>query len=230
MQEQESPAIPNDASSESFLGSFNRVPSGLDPTQVYSYFLKMSARISQLEEQARRVSAPFLLESAMREAAEVRTQAAQAAERTYNEIVQAAQQETERIRAEAQRQAAQIIEEGRASIAGAQRQAEEIIEQARQEAARIRREAEEQNERDEQEFERLCVDFAAFLQHLLDRRKGASAAAVGDTARPAPPSIEPAPPPGADQERKPDQPGRHEPGKTADSGDSGFRLPSWLDL
>ena len=58
----------SNVSQESFLGSFSRVPSGLDPTQVYSYFLKLSARIQQLEEQAKRVSAPFILEAAMREA------------------------------------------------------------------------------------------------------------------------------------------------------------------
>ena len=62
-QDHGAPNVSSEMGQESFLGSFNRVPSGLDPTQVYSHFLKMSGRIRQLEEQARQVSAPFLLEA-----------------------------------------------------------------------------------------------------------------------------------------------------------------------
>ena len=78
--QRDEPTVSSDTSQESFLGSFSRVPSGLDPTEVYSSFLRMSARLRQLEEQAQRVSAPYLLEAAMREASEVRTQSVQAAE------------------------------------------------------------------------------------------------------------------------------------------------------
>lgn len=162
---------PTDTSQESFLGSFGRVPNGLDPTQVYSYFLKTSARLRQLEEQARQSSAPYVLEAALREATEARTQAAQAAERSYNDIVKAAQQEADRIRAEAEEAASAIREQARAQTAGADLEAERIRQQAREEAAQVRRQALERNEHDEQELERLCVDFANLLQRLLDRRK-----------------------------------------------------------
>ena len=173
-QDQEPRIQPGDTSQESFLGSFSRVPNGLDPTQVYSYFLRMSAKVRQSEEQARQVSAPFILEAALREATEVRTQAAQAAERAYNEMVRGAQQEGDRIAAEAQQRAQAAVEEARASLAAVEQEAERTREQAREEAMRIRRQALERNEQDEQELERLCVDFANLLQRLLDRRKAAS--------------------------------------------------------
>lgn len=181
-------------SQESFLGSFSRVPSGLDPTQVYSYFLKLSARIQQLEEQAQRVSAPFILEAAMREATEVRTQAAQAAERTYNEVVRVAHEEAERLKREAERQASEIIEEARQTLASAQQQAQETLERARQEAERIRQEAERRNQQIEQELERLCIDFSELLQRLVDHRRAASSA-MASLAQITSPRAEPAPGP-----------------------------------
>ena len=196
-QDQEPGQQPGDASQESFLGSFSRVPNGLDPTQVYSYFLKTQARLRQMEEQAKQTSAPFILEAALREAAEARTQAAHAAERTYNDIVRAAQQEAERLRtearqdaertrAEAQQQAQAAVEEARGSLANVEQEAEHIRAEAREEASRIRQQAVERNEQDEQELERLCVDFANLLQRLLDRRKAASE----ETARgPAAPPV-----------------------------------------
>ena len=144
--------------------------SGLDPTQVYSYFIRMSARIRQLEEQTKQVSAPFLLEAALREATEIRTQSAQAAERTYNEVVRAAQDEAAHIKREAEQQANEAMQAARASLGEVQRQADELVGQARQEAEQIRREADTCNEQAEQELERLCVDFANFLQRMLDRR------------------------------------------------------------
>ena len=58
-QESEQPLPSSAVSQESFLGSFSRVPAGgLDPTQVYSAFLKLSARLQQLEAQVQRASAP----------------------------------------------------------------------------------------------------------------------------------------------------------------------------
>src|SRR5206468_5378761 len=128
-------------SQESFLGSFSRVPAGgLDPTQVYSAFLKLSARLQQLEAQVQRASAPALLEAALREATEVRTQAAQAAERAYNEIVQAAAQQAEQTRAEAEQ-----------TRAAAQSQAEALVAEAQQAAERLRQEGGEWNAQVEQE-------------------------------------------------------------------------------
>jgi hypothetical protein len=170
-QDEEAQVPPDDISPESFLGGFGRVPSGLDPTQVYDCFFRMSARIRQLEERAREVSAPFLLEAALREAAEVRTQSAQAAERTYNEIVQAAQQDGERLRGEAEQQASRMVRAARGELDDVRREADALLEQAREEAARIRREAEGWNQQAEQDLERLSVDYADFLQRLLERRK-----------------------------------------------------------
>jgi hypothetical protein len=179
---------------DSFLGSFDRVPSGLDPTQVYSYFLKVSAQIAQLEERTRQVSAPLVLEAAMREAAEIRTQSAQAAERAYNEIVQAARQESERVRMEAEQNTNTMLTEARSGLANVQRQAEELLESARQQAGRVRQQAWEDNQSAEQELERLCVDLAALIQRMLDRRKSladdmspeAPAAAQAAIATPGP--------------------------------------------
>ena len=186
-QQQVEPVRPSDTSQESFLGSFDRVPSGLDPTQVYSYFLKMSARLRQLEEQARRVSAPFLLEAALREAADVRTQSAQATERAYNDIMRTAQQEAARLRTEAEQQSTRMLEEARVGQADAQRRADELLEQARRDAARIRREAGEWTATAEQELERLSVDYAGFLQRLLERRRaGGGAPGDGAATMPAP--------------------------------------------
>jgi hypothetical protein len=170
-QDEEAQVPPDDISRESFLGGFGRVPSGLDPTQVYDCFFRMSARIRQLEERAREVSAPFLLEAVLREAAEVRTQSAQAAERTYNEIVQAAQQDGERLRGEAEQQASRMVRAARGELDDVRREADALLEQAREEAARIRREAEGWNQQAEQDLERLSVDYADFLQRLLERRK-----------------------------------------------------------
>ena len=68
---------PDDNSPERFLSRFDRVPSGSDPGQVYNHFITTISRIKQLEDQAGRVSAPFLIESALRDAAEIRTQASQ---------------------------------------------------------------------------------------------------------------------------------------------------------
>jgi hypothetical protein len=193
-QHQAEPDQLSDTSQESFLGSFGRVPSGLDPTQVYSYFLKMSARLRQLEEQARRVSAPFLLEAALREAADVRTQSAQAAERAYNDIVRTAHQEAGRLRNEAEQQAARMLEEARASLADAQRRADELLQQARRDDARIRREAGEWTTNAELELERLSVDYAGFLQRLLERRQaGGSAPGEGAVTVPTPEAAAAAP-------------------------------------
>jgi F0F1-type ATP synthase membrane subunit b/b' len=186
--DQEGPSFSAEQSQESFLGSFDRVPSGLDPTQVYSYFIRMSARIRQLEEQTKQVSAPFLLEAALRESTEIRTQSAQAAERTYNEVGRAAQEEAARIKREAEQQANEAMQTARASLGDVQRQADELINQARQEAEQVRREADTFNEQAEQELERLCVDFANFLQRMLDRRnagRGTGGAAGGSPAESA---------------------------------------------
>ena len=165
---------------ESFLANFTRVPSGLDPSQVYSHVLKLSARIEHLEAQARKTSAPVILESALREAVELRTQASQAAERAYDEIVEGASREADRIKEEAGRRAEEIVAEARASLEDTRRQADELLAEARAEADRLRRVADEQIARDEQDFEQICADFAGFLQRILDRKSPAER--LGSTA------------------------------------------------
>lgn len=208
-QEHEAASQTGGIAQDSFLGSFSRVPNGLDPTQVYSYFLKVQARLRQLEEQAKQSSAPFILEAALREAAEARSQAAQAAERTYNDIVRVAQQEGERaraegrqdadrVRAEAQQQAQATLAEARASVSTVEQESERLRAEARDDAARIRRQAVERNEQDEQELERLCVDFANLLQRLLDRRKAAADDAEHAAVPPGPAG---SPPPARPEER-----------------------------
>lgn len=182
MQQEEEAQVPaQDTSLESFLGGFDRVPMGLDPTQVYSHFLKMSAQLAQLEERAKQVSAPLVLEAALREAADVRTQSAQAAERSYNEIVQAAQKESEQLRADAERQATGMLGEARSGLADVQKQAQELLETARLEASRVQNQVREDNESAEQELERLCVDLAALIQRMLERRKADSGDSPADT-------------------------------------------------
>lgn len=225
---------PDSASSqESFLGGFTRVPNGLEPTEVYSYFLRLTARLHELEERARQTSAPFVLEAALREAAEIRSQHAAAAERTYNEMVSAAQQESAGLRGTAQRQADEALYQARA-------QAEETLSSARAQAEQLEREAAERTEQAEAELERLCVDYASFLQRLLERRKGQAgtapvAAMVG--AAPVPtPAPGPAPvAPARGDEYAASAPAAPAPAAPASGGpaggdkDEGYRVPSWLE-
>jgi cell division septum initiation protein DivIVA len=247
------------ASQEAFLASFTRVPSGLDPTEVYSYFLRLSARLQELEERAQRNSAPFVLEAALREAAEIRSQHAAAAERAYNEVVSAAQQESDRLRGTSQRQADEVVAQARAQadelLSRAQTQADEVVTRARGQAEQLEREAAERTEQAETELERLCVDYASFLQRLLERRKGQGGAQTAPTtpvaaawaAESTTVSYEQASTPVASGESTPSTPSSPPPTsaaatppasasasapaeKTADNqGDDGFKLPSWLE-
>ncbi|MCC7106365.1 MAG: hypothetical protein IT307_14580 [Chloroflexi bacterium] len=227
------------ASQEAFLASFTRVPGGLDPTEVYSHFLRLSARLRELEERAQRNSAPFVLEAALREAAEIRSQHAAAAERAYNEVVGAAQQESDRLRGTSQRQADEVLAQARAQadelLSRAHAQADEVVARARSQAEQVEREAAERTEQAETELERLCVDYAGFLQRLLERRKGqggmaSTPAATGESA-PSAPSTPSAPPPApAAATPTASTPASASAEKPADDrGDDGFKLPSWLE-
>ena len=165
-------SAPDDNSPERFLSRFDRVPSGLDPGQVYNHFITTMSRIKQLEDQASRVSATFLIESALRDAAEIRTQASQTAERTYNAIVKGAEEEAERLRGQAQEAANASAEQTRATVGEAQREADQVLAQARAEADQIRQQAQTSIVETEQELERLV---GGFLQRLLDRREARAA-------------------------------------------------------
>ena len=228
-----------DTPKEAFLGGFTRTPNGLDPTEVYSYFLRLSARVQELEAQAQHTSAPFVLEAALKEAAEVRSQHAAAAERAYNEIVSAAQQEADSLRGTAQRQAGETLDSARI-------QADEILNRARNHSEEVTRQASEGTEQAEAELERLCVDYASFLQRLLERRKGQPAPAAdsaGPQTTPAPPAppaaVESAPsgplvPPATAAPEPKASPPTTPPPTGAESRAGGgkeddFRLPSWLE-
>ena len=172
--------------------------SGADPVQEQPSIQELSARIRQLEEQARKVSAPFLIESALREAGELRSQSIEAAERTYNDAVQAAEQEAHRILEEAEKQAAQTIVQAEAE---GRRRIDEILAHARQEAAAIRASSIEQEVQTHQELERVSAEFGQFIKRLLDRSSldstvrtpaGESSAAPVLLA-PPPPASAPAP-------------------------------------
>jgi F0F1-type ATP synthase membrane subunit b/b' len=184
-----SPA-PDDNSPERFLSRFGRVPSGLDPSQVYNHFITSMSRIKQLEEQASRISAPFLIERALRDAAEIRTQASQSAERAYNAIVKGAEEEAERLQAQARESADASVEQTRATVGEAQREADQILARARAEADEIRQQAQTALVETEQELERLV---AGFLQRLLDRReaRAATEAPTGTSAPGASPGTDP---------------------------------------
>lgn len=163
---------PDDNSPEGFLSRFDRVPSGLDPGQVYNHFITTMSRIKQLEAQASRVSAPFLIESALRDAAEIRTHASQTAERAYNAIVKGAEEEAERLRDQARESADASVEQTRATVGEAQREADQLLARARAEADQIRQQAQTSIVETEQELERLI---AGFLQRLIDRREARTA-------------------------------------------------------
>ena len=165
-------SAPDDNSPERFLNRFDRVPSGLDPSQVYNHFITTISRIKQLEEQASRVSAPFLIESALRDAAEIRTQASQSAERAYNAIVKGAEEEAERLRGQARAAADASAEQTRATVSEAGREADQVLAQARAEADQIRQQAQTSIVETEQELEQLV---SGFLQRLRDRRETVTA-------------------------------------------------------
>jgi cell division septum initiation protein DivIVA len=137
----------NAVTREAFLARFKRVPSGLDPDQVYELLQKASARIEQLETHARRSSAPFVIQATLREAAEICGKATEMAEHAYDEIVAAARREADGIRAEAQRGAGNVEQtsqdEGGRLREQARREAQAIVAEARREADELRKTAEE---------------------------------------------------------------------------------------
>jgi cell division septum initiation protein DivIVA len=144
-QGQASEAPRGAVSREAFLARFNRVPSGLDPDQVYGLLQKVMGRVEQLEAQAQRASAPAVMRATLHEAAEICGKATELAEHAYEEVVGAAQQEAERIRAEAHAQAEQIVQAGRDQGERlrheARREGQAIIDEARREAAELHQKA-----------------------------------------------------------------------------------------
>lgn len=132
---------------EAFLARFSQVASGLDPDQVYALFLKVMARVEQVEQQAKRASAPFVMEATLREAATLCARATEASERAYGEIVQAAEQQAESLLVDARRRTDAIVraaeDEAAAARARAEQEARAVVEQATREAAELRRSAAE---------------------------------------------------------------------------------------
>ena len=162
-------------------------PNRMESPEAQGSIRELSDRIRQLEEQARQISAPFLMESALREAGELRLQAVKAAERTYNDAVQAAEQEAKRILDEAEVKAAELIDQAHAE---GERRAEELLEQARREANGIRQGAVQAQTETRRELERLSAEFNAFVQRLLERSTPAHTT-LEPIAQPAEPTPEP---------------------------------------
>jgi cell division septum initiation protein DivIVA len=130
---------------EAFLARFTRVSPGLDPEQVYALFQKVMERVGQVEEQARRASAPFVLEATLREATDICVRATEASERAHTEIVAAAQREGERHTAEVRAWADDVIklaeQDSERIIGDARRAAEAILADAHAMADQVRAEA-----------------------------------------------------------------------------------------
>ena len=141
MDQERSVEAPHTITREAFLARFARVPSGLDPDQVFALFTKFMSRVDQVEQQAKRVSAPFVMEVTLHEAATICARATEASERAYQDIVGAAQEEAERVRSTAQRRADEILRSAREELARAQAAAEQeatrILEQAKHEAVEV---------------------------------------------------------------------------------------------
>jgi hypothetical protein len=229
MQEDVGQEAHQDGNAEEPLATgFGQAFSVVEANDVQLSICQLSARIEQLEERAKQVSASFVMEAALRETAELRAHSMRAAERSYNEIVQAAEQEGERICHEAEQRAAEIIEHGH-------QRAEEIRQQAVERSQSVR-----------QELDRIAQEFNAFLERVreradhelerLEREPERPAAAVGFAAAenpfaPMPAPSEPAPMP---QHEPAPEPVRSELppqplGPVAlPEKKEGFRLPAWL--
>lgn len=98
------------------MTELRRAPNGLDPDDVYAYVVRLQARIDFLERQVRECSNAVLLDATLKQAAEIRRQALEAAERAWTEIVQAACEEAARQREEALRDAARLLDDACAEI------------------------------------------------------------------------------------------------------------------
>ena len=112
---------------EAFLARFDRVSSGLDPDQVYALFKRAAAHTEQLEEQAKRASPPAIVETTLREAAELCARATELAEQAFERIVAEAKHEAEQIRAVARREGEAIVAEARREAAELRRIAAEYV-------------------------------------------------------------------------------------------------------
>lgn len=203
---------------EAFLARFSRISSGLDPDQVYGLFQKVMERVEQVEEQARRASAPFVLEATLREATAICVRATEASEQAHAEIIAAARDEAERLKAEAKewsdevrRSAAQEAEGG---LAEARRRADALIAEATSMSAEIRQEA---------------ASIIREAQEALDQARRLAAEAEAEAAaREAPSGPIPISAGREPQPGRPDAPQR--PTDEPDKVMGRFTLPSWLDL
>jgi hypothetical protein len=98
------------------MNTFRRAPDGLDPDDVYAYIVRLQARIDFLEAHVRDASNPAILDAALRQAADIRRQALEGAERAWSEIVHAADAEVARRRDEASQSARRLLAEACAEI------------------------------------------------------------------------------------------------------------------
>lgn len=118
-------------------------------------------------------SAPVVLQLVLREAAEIRIQAAQSAERYYQEVTELAQRKAEQLWTEAQQGASALLDEAR-------QQAAELLEQAAVESERVLHATEQRVEREQ---DRLCTTLLPLLQWLVERRSAVSTGPASEVAR-----------------------------------------------
>src|SRR3954454_17328887 len=114
----EAPSDPRGTLRARIMTEFRRAPDGLDPDDVYAYVVRLQGRIDFLEGQVRELSSSALLDEMLKQAAEIRRQALEAAERSWVDIVQAAREEAARRQQEAMREARQLLDDACAQIRG----------------------------------------------------------------------------------------------------------------
>jgi hypothetical protein len=199
----------NPNSPKAFFARFTRVPSGLDPSQVYVLYVEMWAELRLLKVRASERSAPAVLEVALKEAARIRVDSLEAAQRAYDDAIRAADRDADARRVATLRESQRLIGEVSASLVEARRQASELRRIAFLEADRIRREAADAAARGEYGPARQCRVVGS-VEPTASRDDGghrphAAAPAATDTSN------------------------GH--GRTAEAPDpeEPFRLPSWLE-
>lgn len=105
------PRAPHKTLRARIMTELRRAPDGLDPDDVYALVVRLQARIDFLEGQSRQMSNAALLDVALKQAAEIRRQALDAAERAWTEIVQDACEEAARRREEARRDVGRLLDD-----------------------------------------------------------------------------------------------------------------------
>jgi hypothetical protein len=114
----EIPRAPHGTLRTRIMTEFRRAPDGLDPDDVYAYIVRLQDRIDFLEGQVREASNVGSLDATVRQAAEIRRQALEAAERAWSDIVRAADAEAARRRGEAMLEAGRLLDYACAEIRG----------------------------------------------------------------------------------------------------------------